>query len=83
MPLHYSDEEMDLLLELCRPIEPARSEIGVPGFCGGRRDPGEQASTAGPRYSPDRAAGPAAVLDAAAAGQRDTAVHRGHAALKA
>ena len=24
MPLHFSDEELDLLLELCRPIEPAR-----------------------------------------------------------
>jgi hypothetical protein len=62
-PLSFSAEEMDLLLEFARPIEPAQRSAFLDAVAAAI---GEQASGPGPR-PPDRAAGPAAVLDAAPA----------------
>jgi hypothetical protein len=75
MPLHFSDEELDLLLELCRPIEPARRSAFLDAVAAAI---GEQAS------------GPGLVRQTARRVQRDfwtppelanaTPVHRGRAA---
>jgi hypothetical protein len=71
MPLHFSDEELDLLLELCRPIEPARRSAFLDAVAAAI---GEQAS--GPGLVRQTAAGPEGFLDAARTGQRDARAPR-------
>ena len=67
MPLSFSAEELDLLLELSRPIEPAQRSAFLDAVAAAI---GEQAS--GPRSRPrNGAADTAGFLDPAAAGQHD------------